>query len=98
MSASNISSSSSEPVTELSSNPDLDPAHEALLLKELFRELLRSPAVEKRGYDFKTRLAEVEQAVDAFQLSVSPVVEAKASDAYRRINEACAACHQAHRN
>ena len=42
-------------------HPDLQPEEEALLLDELFKELLRSTIIETRSEDFKeklTRLAE----------------------------------------
>jgi len=82
------------------SNPDLDPPHEALLLDELFKELARSPIGEKRGADFQARLARAEQAASEFHesLAARPVVALKASSAFQRLNDTCAACHKAHRN
>src|SRR5262249_47565507 len=39
-----------------SAHPDIDPPHEALLLAEGFRELLRSGAARARGEDFVRRM------------------------------------------
>jgi hypothetical protein len=82
------------------SNPDLDPAHETLLLDELFKELARSPIAEKRDGDFRAKLARAEQAAGEFHtsLSVTPVISLKADAAFQHLNDACAACHKAHRN
>jgi protein tyrosine phosphatase (PTP) superfamily phosphohydrolase (DUF442 family) len=82
------------------SNPDVDPAHEALLLDELFKELARSPIAEKRDDDFRSKLARAEQAAGEFHtsLSVTPVITLKADVAFQHLNDACAACHKAHRN
>ena len=83
-----------------SSNPDLDPAHEALMLDELFKELARSPITEKRGPDFLARLARAEQAasdIHAF-LSAPSVTALKADTAFDRLDSSCTACHKAHRN
>jgi protein tyrosine phosphatase (PTP) superfamily phosphohydrolase (DUF442 family) len=82
------------------SHPDLDPAHEALLLNELFKELLRSTATEKMGEDFKTQFTAAEQATAALRdtLKHSPIVSADADAAFKRVTLACALCHAAHRN
>jgi hypothetical protein len=83
-----------------SSEPDADPSHEALLLDELFKELARSPIAEKRDQDFRARLMRAEQAAGEFHtsLSVTPIVSLKSDAAFQRLNDACAACHKAHRN
>ncbi len=82
-----------------SSHPDLDPAQEALLLDELFKELLRSPSVEKRPAEFKARLSTAEQAASALHQSLaggaaSSVVNA----AFQKLNDSCAVCHKHYRN
>lgn len=82
------------------SHPDIDPAHEALLLNELFREMLRLPATNKIDKDFQAQLTEAEQAAQALHmvLKSSPVSIEKAEAAFQRISTSCAACHKAHRN
>ncbi len=81
------------------SHPDLNPAEEALLLDELFKELQRSPVVEKRPAQFKTKLSDAEQAAQALHESLARgdlgnVPEA----AFQRMNDACSACHTIYRN
>ena len=82
------------------SHPDLDPAHEAVLLSELFQELQRSPIVEQREADFKAKLDEAVSAAKSFQalLADAPLDGKKADDAIQRVTDSCAACHKAHRN
>lgn len=82
------------------SNPDLDPAHEALLLDELFKELARSPIAEKRGADFQGKLARAEQEAGELHASLMlvPTADLKADASFQRLNDTCAACHKAHRN
>jgi protein tyrosine phosphatase (PTP) superfamily phosphohydrolase (DUF442 family) len=81
-------------------NPDLDPAHESMLLDELFKELLRGTAGPQQDNDFKARLNEAELAAGAFHscLGNSPIVSTRADAAYQRVSDACNACHKAHRN
>jgi protein tyrosine phosphatase (PTP) superfamily phosphohydrolase (DUF442 family) len=84
----------------LSDHPDLDPAPEALLLDELFKELLRSPITDKRTADFRLKLTEAEAASEAFYTDLNtPSPDVKKSEAaFQRLNDACAACHKAYRN
>jgi len=80
-------------------HPDLEPADEALLLDELFKELLRSETVEKRSADFKLKLGNAEQAAAAVHRSFSDrTAGLKIDAAYQNLNEACTACHKAYRN
>ncbi len=82
-----------------SDHPDINPAEEALLLDELFKELQRSPVVEKRPVQFKTKLSDAEHAAEALHESLArgdlgSVPEA----AFQRMNDACTACHTIYRN
>ena len=80
-------------------HPDLEPAQEAVLLDELFKELLRSPVVEKRPADFKTKLAGAESAAALFQKSLSGVgMDSNNDAAFQKLNDACAVCHKSYRN
>ena len=81
-------------------NPDLDPGNEALQLEELFKELLRNPATDKRGKEFRELLHRAEQASAALQVELksSRVVRTNAEEAFRRLGESCTACHKAQRN
>lgn len=81
-------------------HPDIQPAHEATLLWEQFRELVRSSEREKRPADYLTRLADAEKSADRFRamLRQSPVDRAGAESAFKHVIQSCAACHQQHRN
>jgi protein tyrosine phosphatase (PTP) superfamily phosphohydrolase (DUF442 family) len=82
------------------SHPDLDPANEALLLNEHFKELLRSPIIEKRNQDFRDKLAAMEDAANAFHLSLlaAPFDAKRADAAFQHVNDSCTACHKTYRN
>lgn len=82
------------------SHPDIDPAHEALLLNELFKEMLRLPTTNKIDKDFQAKLSEAERAAQSLHLllKTSPVSLEQAEVAFQRINTSCSACHKAHRN
>jgi protein tyrosine phosphatase (PTP) superfamily phosphohydrolase (DUF442 family) len=82
------------------SHPDLAPEHEALLLHEQFKELLRSPIMEKHDENFRAKLTDTEEAANSFHLAMlaQPLDSKKADAAFQRINESCAACHKAYRN
>ena len=46
-------------------HPDLSPENEALLLHELFKELVRSPLAEQRSQDFRDQLITAEEAANS---------------------------------
>jgi hypothetical protein len=81
-------------------HPDLSAVGEALLLDELFKELLRSPITEKRPADFRAKLTEAEAASAAFYITlITRALDVKKSDAaFQRLTDSCAACHKAYRN
>ncbi len=80
--------------------PDLDAQPEALQLAELFKELLRDPALDQRGAGFQELLTRAGQASLAFhrELQSAPARPAEVATAFKRLTESCTACHQAHRN
>jgi protein tyrosine phosphatase (PTP) superfamily phosphohydrolase (DUF442 family) len=82
------------------SHPDLDPANEALLFHELFKELLRSPEMEKHDQAFRDKLTETEEAVHKLHLTmlITPFDAKKADATMQLITDSCAACHKAYRN
>ncbi|HEY3855751.1 MAG TPA: hypothetical protein VGO67_15290 [Verrucomicrobiae bacterium] len=82
-------------------HPDLDPSQEALLLDELFKELLRSPVLEKRTADFKAKLAEAASASGKLQSSLSAkgsVNTLQIDNVFTRLSDDCTACHKKYRN
>ncbi len=83
--------------------PDLDPTHEALQLREHFRELARLPNTQKRPADFKQWMVEAEKA--AHDLEDALRVKAKQRDgveaaakAYERSHALCSQCHAKYRD
>jgi hypothetical protein len=79
-------------------HPDLDPPHEALQLREGFRELARLPNVQKRPADFKRWLAEAEKAAHDLEEALrekakQPFSVNAAAKAYERSRALCSQCH-----
>lgn len=88
-------------------HPDLDPPHEALQLKEFFRELQRTGDAEARPDDFKKWLRESEDAAESLEKVLRDWKEKQkgvgdapmaADEALTRINQSCSACHKVYRN
>ena len=81
-------------------SPDLEPENEALLLHELFKELVRSPIAEQRTQDFRDKLVTAEEAANTYHLSllITPFDSKRSDTALQHLTTACAACHQAYRN
>jgi protein tyrosine phosphatase (PTP) superfamily phosphohydrolase (DUF442 family) len=76
-------------------HPDLDPPHEALQLRELYREAGRLPTTTKANEEFRRILADAELAAEELERALradSPEVE-RAEAALKKGQAACAACH-----
>jgi protein tyrosine phosphatase (PTP) superfamily phosphohydrolase (DUF442 family) len=82
-------------------HPDLDPAHEALLLAEHFTELLRTEEVQRRPAPFVEWLQSSQQAADELRALLERG-DAKrvqrASALLARIHALCNDCHQHYRD
>ncbi|WP_146582542.1 protein-tyrosine phosphatase family protein [Neorhodopirellula pilleata] len=87
-------------------HPDLDPPHEALLLREHFTEMLRTPEVEHEPAEFKRMLRDSESAARELETLLS---NWHANGKYvslpesiplhaRRITDNCKACHERFRD
>jgi protein tyrosine phosphatase (PTP) superfamily phosphohydrolase (DUF442 family) len=76
------------------------PAQTAVLVWELFRELVRDPETKKRGDDYVARLGEGEKAADILRTVLGdPAPPDGARDAaLEKLTQTCTACHKAHRN
>ena len=87
-------------------HPDLDPAHEALLLKEHYHELLRTADVERQSVEFRKILqvgegdAELlEKALCAWQKSGSKgTPPASIGKSFTAVSQSCTACHSKFRD
>jgi protein tyrosine phosphatase (PTP) superfamily phosphohydrolase (DUF442 family) len=79
---------------------DLDPPHEALQLRELFREAARLPDVARRPEDFRRRLSEAESAAKELELVLRGAkVDLSAADRhFTRIAATCKECHAKYRD
>ncbi len=88
-----------------SDQPDLRPAHEALLLRESYAELRRHPETAPRGEEFLARLRQAEehanQLHELLQESAGPVTDSDRPRLDRLLAAAaedCTACHRQFRN
>ncbi len=92
-------------------HPDLDPAHEALLLKEHFAELLRTDSVQEQPEEFRMLLEESARASQALEhalrqqidtASDSNLSDSKSLESIHRLSDniatRCTACHQQFRD
>jgi protein tyrosine phosphatase (PTP) superfamily phosphohydrolase (DUF442 family) len=83
-------------------HPDLDPAHEALLLREHFIELLRTDAVRSKAERFRQLLHDSEADGRELEATLrglpttgrSAAVLERASKSFTRISRTCTACHR----
>jgi hypothetical protein len=82
---------------------DLDPPHEALQLREHYREALRLRDVERRPQEFRLLLEQAEQAAGDLEAALRPaqkgtVDHLAAETAFRRSGDACLRCHATFRD
>jgi protein tyrosine phosphatase (PTP) superfamily phosphohydrolase (DUF442 family) len=81
------------------SDPDLDPPHEALLLKEQFAELFRADDVQRRPKRFRKLLAESEMAANQLESALREGSQtSRAAAALERISQNCTDCHRQFRD
>jgi hypothetical protein len=86
--------------------PDLEPAHEALILREHFTELLRAPEVEQRPLRFQDLVRESERACRELEAALREWKPKAADEAepgridttFARITASCATCHKEFRD
>lgn len=82
-------------------HPDLVPSHEALLLREHYTELKRSPAIAKFPADFLTKLDAAEVNARNLETILSgkePDKIEKADAALGQIKSDCGSCHKLYRD
>ncbi len=90
----------------LPAHPGLDPAHEALLLREHFKEMLRLEIVAKQPDGFQELLKESESEAQQLERTIrlwlrsgkSSSSPATIDGSFRRINDNCAKCHRLYRD
>lgn len=81
-------------------HPDVAPKHEAVIFAEFLRELGRRDEVSSAAADFRAHLAGSEKAAWELSKALEPgaLDTVAAEAAFQRIQNACAACHTAHRD
>jgi protein tyrosine phosphatase (PTP) superfamily phosphohydrolase (DUF442 family) len=79
-------------------SPDLDPPHEALMLREDFRELHRAGEKEKRPADYLQKMAAAELAAQKLEDALRGKEPEKAQAAFEEIGKNCKSCHANHRD
>lgn len=88
----------------IAGHPDIDPPHEALLLREHFTELLRAEEVQQKPERFKQLLAEGEKVASELEDALRAATEPAAADVHALnqkldvIARNCAACHKEFRD
>ncbi len=90
----------------LDKQPDLEPAHEALLLKEHYHELSRTDDVQKQSAAFRQMLLESEQTAELLEKLLlewktagqSQPFSPKISLTFTTATQHCTACHQKFRD
>jgi hypothetical protein len=85
-----------------SAHPDIEPGHEALLLREHFTELLRTEAVQQEPAEFQAILKNSEAAAqeleDALREPADEASAKKAAAALARVSADCKSCHTTFRD
>ena len=79
-------------------NPDLDPPHEALMLREDFREAHRAGQAEKRPADYLQKMAAAELSAQKLEDALRGKETEKAQAAFEEIGKNCKSCHAAYRD
>ena len=83
-------------------HPDLDPAHEALLLSEHFIELGRATEIKKKPQAFLDMLHQVEkdtrQLESTLRLEAGPARLAGANQFFKASQASCTRCHAQYRD
>ncbi len=79
-------------------NPDLDPPHEALMLREIHAELQRAEIIKKRPENFKKWLADGEKHSESLRNALRSGHTEIASRKLKEITANCRSCHAVYRN
>jgi hypothetical protein len=79
-------------------HPDIEPAHEALQLRELYTELLRMPEIRNRPSEFVGWMRDGEKDARALEVALRAGVRSRADAAMGRVAAGCASCHARYRN
>lgn len=79
-------------------SPDIDPPHQALLLRESFTELLRAAKAGNEPADYLEQMAYAESSAAALESALREKNADKAEAAYKAVEKTCKTCHVAYRD
>lgn len=82
----------------LTDQPNLDAAHEALLLREQFTEMLRLPDVAEQPEEFRRLVRASAAAAEALESHVRAERGTEAVKSLELVTQNCTACHRAYRD
>ena len=82
----------------LATHPDLEPPHEALKLRELYFELLRSDESKAWSALMKAKFQDGQNAAEALETAMRAKDMAASDAAFEQVKNNCAACHKEHRD
>ncbi len=88
----------------LGDHHDLDPAHEALLLKEHFKEMLRMESVERETVEFRSMLEQSQTDAQTLEsrlherLTNAKLRSSELDEPFKRVSANCTACHKQYRD
>ncbi|MCI0357772.1 MAG: hypothetical protein L0211_04700 [Planctomycetaceae bacterium] len=90
----------------LAKQPDLDPAHEALLLKEHYHELLRTAEVQRQPLEFQQIMQAGERDAESLEASLRAWLKAGSpgsppeaiAKSFTAVSQSCTACHSKFRD
>ncbi len=77
---------------------DVEAAHEALLLSEAFRELMRTPEVQKKSKDFREKMSAAENATTELEAALREKNIERAETGFKNVGKTCDSCHAIYRN
>ncbi len=85
------------------SHPDLNPAHEALLIRQAYAEMLRLPEVKQRSEEFREQTESAAEAALELEVYLDAVrrageVRPELAPAFTAAGAACTRCHAKYRN
>ncbi len=76
--------------------PDLDPAHEALKIREIFNEILRMDDGEARAAEFRSLMEAARSAAERLESRLRGAESP--GQAFAALKQSCADCHKPYRN
>lgn len=91
---------------KLDKQPALDPAHEALILREHYTELLRTEETKRQPAEFQQLLRDSEASAQKLEIllarwqkaGAAPPPPAEMGATFKAVSQSCVTCHQSYRD